>query len=314
MKKTLVLATVVLLLASGIAFAGLNDGLVAYYPFNGNANDESGNGNHGTVNGAAADTDRFGQANSAYDFNGYNHNIVIGDVFDSYQKMTIAAWVALNSPVDNSGDTFGIVEKRNADSEKTFSLYWIPQSNGKFQVRFYGDPDCGSDSCWVGGLSTTTTTTDIWYFVAATFDSGSAKLYINGLLEDQNTSSISIPNTNADFMIGSFSDGRAPFHGKIDDVRIYSRALSATEVQQLYWGGGKITSSGPTDCSQCPTNCTACCEECNCASGGCIQVGSDLSIPLDCANYKGTDFSLTLEYDLFTSGWKIQAGSVSVVP
>ena len=49
------------------AKADLSDGLVAYYPFNGNANDESGNGNHGTVNGATLTEDRFDNADGAYD-------------------------------------------------------------------------------------------------------------------------------------------------------------------------------------------------------------------------------------------------------
>jgi hypothetical protein len=52
------------------AFTDLKDGLVAHYPFNGNANDESGNGNNGTVNGATLTTDRFGNMNKAYSFDG----------------------------------------------------------------------------------------------------------------------------------------------------------------------------------------------------------------------------------------------------
>ena len=51
------------------------NGLVGWWPFNSNANDESGNGNNGTVNGAILTTDRFGQANSAYSFDGVNDNI-----------------------------------------------------------------------------------------------------------------------------------------------------------------------------------------------------------------------------------------------
>ena len=54
------------------ASADLNDGLIAYYPFNGNANDESGNGNDGTVNGATLTNDRFGNEDSAYSFDGNN--------------------------------------------------------------------------------------------------------------------------------------------------------------------------------------------------------------------------------------------------
>ena len=53
-----------------VAFADLKDGLVAYYPLNGNANDESGNGNHVTVYGATLTTDRFGNTNKAYSFDG----------------------------------------------------------------------------------------------------------------------------------------------------------------------------------------------------------------------------------------------------
>ena len=63
---------------TGNANAGLNDGLVAYYPFNGNANDESGNGNDGTVNGATLADDRFGNPGSAYYFDG-NDYIYIND-------------------------------------------------------------------------------------------------------------------------------------------------------------------------------------------------------------------------------------------
>ena len=60
---------------SGV-FAQINidSGLVAHYPFNGNANDESGNGNDGTVNGATLTTDRFGNANKAYSFDGVSNS------------------------------------------------------------------------------------------------------------------------------------------------------------------------------------------------------------------------------------------------
>ena len=57
-------------LCGGPVSAGINDGLVAYYPFNGNANDESGNGNDGTVNGAIPTIDRFGSVDAGYEFNG----------------------------------------------------------------------------------------------------------------------------------------------------------------------------------------------------------------------------------------------------
>ena len=64
---------------SNTALADLNEGLVAYYPFNGNANDESGNDNHGTVYGAALTYDRFDNTNSAYKFDGINDIIRVAD-------------------------------------------------------------------------------------------------------------------------------------------------------------------------------------------------------------------------------------------
>ena len=81
------------------ASAGLEDGLRAYYPFNGNANDESGSGNDGIVYGATLTEDRFINSDSAYSFDGVDDYIDVGD--DNSLKMTdaitISAWVKINS-------------------------------------------------------------------------------------------------------------------------------------------------------------------------------------------------------------------------
>jgi hypothetical protein len=73
-----------------VATAGLSDGLIAYYPFNGNANDESGNGHHGTVYGATLTQDRCGNADSAYSFDG-NDRIDVPDdsIFTSSVRLTL---------------------------------------------------------------------------------------------------------------------------------------------------------------------------------------------------------------------------------
>ena len=72
------------------------DGLIAYYPFNGNANDESGNSNNGTVNGATLTSDRNGNANSAYSFDGINDYIEINNPFYNNDEITFTAWFFLN--------------------------------------------------------------------------------------------------------------------------------------------------------------------------------------------------------------------------
>ena len=82
MAKVLVALMVVGLLVVGAAQADLNDGLVAYYPFNGNADDESGNGNDGIVYGATLTEDRFGNTDSAYYFDEAKKNYILtsGDI------------------------------------------------------------------------------------------------------------------------------------------------------------------------------------------------------------------------------------------
>src|SRR6266404_7716082 len=81
--------------ANGYSQAFLTNGLVAFYPFNGNANDESGHINHGTVNGAILATDRFGFANRAYYFAGDGSYISVQDStsLDMTNAITVSAWI-----------------------------------------------------------------------------------------------------------------------------------------------------------------------------------------------------------------------------
>jgi len=74
LKSSLFAASLVL---SGTAYADLSDGLIAYYPFNGNANDEAGYGYHGIVYGATPTLDRFGNFSAAYYFDGIEDFILI---------------------------------------------------------------------------------------------------------------------------------------------------------------------------------------------------------------------------------------------
>ena len=98
MKTRVFAVCVVVFLFCGTTHAGLSDGLVAYYPFNGNANDESGNGNNGTVHGATLTTDRFGNANKAYYFNGVNSFIEVSDssTLDIPINLTFSVWINQN--------------------------------------------------------------------------------------------------------------------------------------------------------------------------------------------------------------------------
>jgi hypothetical protein len=107
------------------------NGLVGYWPFNGNANDVSGNNNNGTVNGATLTSDRNGNANSAYSFNGSSNFIQVANSssLQNVNSITISAWINITQLYQSGGSGFfPIVSKSN--SQGTYGNYafgfWSP--------------------------------------------------------------------------------------------------------------------------------------------------------------------------------------------
>ncbi len=206
----------------------LQDGLVAYYSFSGNANDDSGNGNDGVVHGATLTEDRFGKSNSAYSFDGSNYielfsspSLTIG--IESY---SIVAWINIDQLNPMRVYSYG------SANCVTNGLQFSINSNNNLHQEFTCLNSC---SLLNGGNSVLTT--GIWYFVANTVErGGEAKLYINAILDStvNSISSCDISYTN-NILIGysQFSSNRG-FYGIIDDLRIYNRALTAEEVLELY--------------------------------------------------------------------------------
>jgi len=89
-----------------------SNGLIGWWPFNGNANDESGNGNDGTVNGAVLTEDRFGNENSAYSFDGIDDFINAGYVneISGSSQLSVSYWI--NSPLNfpfNAAGNYGTI-------------------------------------------------------------------------------------------------------------------------------------------------------------------------------------------------------------
>ena len=122
--KTVILTTIMIVLISSLSLAGINDGLVAHYPFDGNANDASGNGNNGTVHGATLIGDRFGNANSFYSFDGWDDYINCGNspLFD-VNHHSIIAWIKiLGGNLRNSSYDTVIIGKVNPFVHETINL------------------------------------------------------------------------------------------------------------------------------------------------------------------------------------------------
>jgi len=216
----------------------ITSGLVAYYPFNGNANDMSGNGNNGIVRGATLTTDRFGSTNSAYSFNGTSSSIVIPNSSSfnfSSDKITISFWMKTTNYPSGSG-IYNLISKYSGTGTTTSGfIIYLWNSNLAYQ---YADATTTGGWGLVQVPYSNLPTVGTWFHVAVTTNTGFDKLYINGILVDSNS-------TQNNFDIGSVTDslmlGAGPYqnpglyyNGNLDDIRIYDRALNKSEITALY--------------------------------------------------------------------------------
>ena len=204
------------------------NGLVAYYPFNGNANDESGNKVNGSIIGnLQLVNDRKGFANKAYLFDGnYNNYISIPpSSVNNLQNLSLCAWV---KPLQAGG--FIISAGRDIET----GSFRLTNSSFGTQVSYNGVNGCGASS---------PLPINEWSFVVGTLDGLYSKYYVNGQLVNSATIT-NIFSTNFSchsLVIGVHSAYCNPssyfpysFNGVIDDVRIYNRALSQSEILLLY--------------------------------------------------------------------------------
>ena len=205
--------------------------LEAFYPFNGNANDESGNGNHGTAYGPVLSADRFGNSGHVYYFDGVDDYIVINNspsLEMGYSDFTIAAWIKTMATEDMAR-----IFSKGSSSCVTGYMLRTAASNSKPFLEISGD-----DTCRLAFAGSTTVNDNRWHFVVGVVERRTGgKLYVDGELDGTqlaDTSGFSLDNARNP-MIGYNDTGLwyEPFHGSIDDVRIYSRALSQAEIREL---------------------------------------------------------------------------------
>ena len=236
MLKNYVKLIVALVFASNVMAQNIpsyvpTNGLVGYWPFNGNANDESGNGNDGTVNGATLTADRNGKANSAYDFNGINNDIKINKSTHQLGEVSItySVWVKSNSTKDfqsiiDVGNP-GIINKRSALMYYISSNLKGPYYCGEQNDQFFLEPK---------------TIQSDWKHLVITKKNKFLTLYINGQLIDTNTRYVGQNLIDSKITFGSnginWKNGEY-FEGQLDDIAIYNRVLSEQEITALYTGG-----------------------------------------------------------------------------
>ncbi len=206
-----------------------SNGLVGWWPFNGNAIDSSGTGNNGSVTGASLTSDRFGRSNQAYSFDGNADYINCGNAssLSISGSITISVWIYAN----NFNTDHGIVSKYNTSPSYeliTSSPYSIAPLN---KVRWL---DAG------GFLFSNAINANTWYHLVTVFDVTNQKkyIYINGNLVAQSSVSLSaIPTNSNNLYIGSHQPSNVSYwswDGKLDDVGIWNRVLTDCEIKSLY--------------------------------------------------------------------------------
>ena len=204
-------------------------GLVGWWGFNGNAQDGSGNGNHGTVNGATLTTDRFGNQNSAYDFDGVDDWISItNSSLVSGNQLTVSCWVRY------SAGNYGYIISTGNQND-----YWISQDNSTTVNTFV----YASSSQPTIIAHNVPNSNNIWRHILMTYDGIALKTYINGTLIAVDNASGNIYSWQPDHLtFGTYNLYGDPFtsatlqfyNGNIDEIGIWNQALTQQEITNLY--------------------------------------------------------------------------------
>jgi hypothetical protein len=223
----------------------LQTGLVGYWPFCGNANDASGNGNNGAVNGATLTTDRFGNTSSAYNFNGSSNYIDVGNNNSLNSNIvTISAWYnAVDYGSSAQGFQGNLVSKREQSG-------W----GGAYQLALMSNPSNLVYAPYTisgqnGNVYSTLQPLGQWIHVVYVHDLNSARIYINGVLSGTTIVSGGLTSNNLPVWFGARPNAGGLshfFNGKLDDIAIWNRALTVSEIQQLYTSSNATYSWSPS--------------------------------------------------------------------
>ena len=248
-KNGLLFALLMLLLVSTKVNSQttISQGLLAYYPFNGNDNDASGNNNNPTFNSAQLVPDRFGNPNSAYSFNGSSF-IEIPDaptLTPSSAKITISLWVRPDDFYADNCKVSEIMQKGDPfTAPAAYGMIFSSQgySNGyqcslpldTLHQTFLGPTGLGNTY----GNYQPYVKRNNWYNLVYTYDGFYTKLYVNNVLKFTTQENFTTWKNNQSLFLGKSQNLTYPFWftGAMDDVRIYDRAITQTEVTTIFLG------------------------------------------------------------------------------
>lgn len=233
MKKILLLLNLSIWMSVALFAQIPTNGLVRYYPFTGTAMDFSGKDQDGTVNGATLTTDRFGTTKSAFDFGG-SSSISLPTIDLALPEYTYSLWVSLNDlPSYDDRYLFLSVGSSGGDQGITYNNNF--EANGRV---FNG---WGAFSYSMPGFADTTYTSknanlNQWYHLVATRSASEMIFYVNNI-KIKTIAVTTSPYYGSGIVVGNIGQRwniSLQANAKIDDVRIYDRALTLNEVNLLY--------------------------------------------------------------------------------
>ncbi|MCD4735657.1 MAG: hypothetical protein K8R53_06405, partial [Bacteroidales bacterium] len=231
MKKYVFLFLFQFVLISVFPQSNLTENLIAGYPFNSNADDETGNGHDGSIFGPTITTDRFGQNDAAYDFDGTDDYIEVPDhpdlVFGD-SAFSLVTWIFPEAWTGNTGLNC-IISKANSDegawlfrvvkSAETGNIAKLNFEGGLPNLRFFANSEI---------------TLNEWHMVSITRSGNNFTFYLDGVADGSFTYSKTFISTFPIRVSGQGDKTDERFNGKIDDIFIYGKELDAQEITDLY--------------------------------------------------------------------------------
>ncbi len=250
------------------------NGLVGWWPFNGNANDESGNGNDGIVTSALLTSDRDNIINSAYnfDFTGKTFGSLNKEIYLPYSPnfntsdLTVSVWVCPRSyywPGDINNPNSSIITRFQYGYSNPNGQVWGIDFNANSFKGFILAPSTQNNQTSAVVISNTPLTLNQWHHIVMTYNGAVLKLYLNGnLVSSTNTTLTLNASGNSGISVGVSNQANGYWQdadAMIDDIGIWKRALTPCEIVSLYIGQTPLTTQPTTACYETATfNSTTC--------------------------------------------------------
>lgn len=217
-------------------------GLAAWYPFNGNSDDLSGNENNGVLNGPAPSNDRFGNSNAAFSFDGEDDYIEIADdATIRPQFISVSFWFKTSEGANAQSLLYKSEWNTYLNEQYSLALNFGNSPN-QFDCSVKNNNNCDNPGLgWQRNQVTEVVDDNIWHHLVYTYDGGQSTIYVDGV----NVSTREFEPGEIDNCEGSplfigrrWIDGEFvalnSFNGELDDIGIWNRSLSAAEVVNIY--------------------------------------------------------------------------------